>query len=133
MIIPVTPRVPAWLWLAIALTVSLGANVIQWSIASAHDAVLEAEKGKVTAAVDANASLSDAVTDLQTRLEACVGQADMIEQLAQEALSDLERARSERQRLSAERRALMEQAYAADPTCAAWAAGAVCAGVSDRL
>ena len=125
-------RLPLSAYLGIALVLSMLANLFLWESADASASLLQAETDKVTAATSANASQTEAITKLQGHLATCVGQADLIQELADQAKADLERARVERTRLSAERRASMEQAYA-DPSCADWTAGAVCAAVSDRL
>ncbi len=123
---------PLSAYLGAALVVSVLGNVALWSRYDAAATKAEAAQAQVTDAVAANESQTAAVADLQNRLTVCVGQADLIQELAEQAKADLERARIERNRLSAERRASLSEAIN-DPTCAQWAAGAVCAAVSDRL
>jgi len=123
---------PLSAYLGAALVVSILGNVALWSRYDAAATKAEAAQAQVSDAVAANESQTAAVADLQNRLTVCIGQADLIQELAEQAKQDLERARIERNRLSAERRASLNEAIN-DPTCAQWAAGAVCAAVSDRL
>ena len=123
---------PLSAYLGAALVVSVLGNVALWSRYDAAATKADAAQAQVTDAVAANESQTAAVADLQNRLTVCIGQADLIQELAEQAKQDLERARTERNRLSAERRASLNEAIN-DPTCATWAAGAVCAAVSDRL
>jgi len=125
-------RIPLAGWLLIAIA------LLSWRLWATSDDLNAAEKaiagykGQVETALQANRSNLDTINKLEAANKACVGQAHMIEQLANQSLDALKASRAERNRLAAERRALLEKAYA-DPACAEWAAGAVCAGVSDRL
>lgn len=120
-----------YLFGALALT-ALYAKHLRGEVAEA-EALAESRAAEVAVAVDANATNQTAIAELKRNLDACVGQAQLVQDLADAAKADLARARAERQKLESARRAEWEKLYANDPNCAAWAAGAVCAGVSDRL
>jgi hypothetical protein len=100
---------PLSAYLGAFLGASLAANVALWSLWGAESARTLALQAETKSAVDANKSQTEAVADLQNRLTVCIGQADLIQELAEQAKADLERARTERNRLSAERRASLDR------------------------
>lgn len=120
-----------YLFGALVLT-GLYANHLRGEVAEA-EALAESRAAEVTVAVEANASNQTVIADLKRNLELCVGQAQLVQDLADEAKRNLAATRAERKKLESERRADLEKLYASDPECAEWARQPVCTGVSDRL
>ena len=119
--------------LAIALGVSVLANVIGGFWIWALRAESESADTKLDAATDANAGNMAVINAQRDALDACVGLDQFVARLAEKATADYEAAKALREQAAADRRAARSKVYANDPTCGAWAAGPVCRAVSDGL
>ena len=119
--------------LAIALGVSVLANVIGGFWIWALRAESESADTKLDAATDANAGNMATINAQRDALDACVGLDQFVARLAEKASADYEAAKALREQAAADRRAARSKVYANDPTCGAWAAGPVCRAVSDGL
>jgi hypothetical protein len=120
-----------YLFGALALT-ALYAKHLRSEVAEA-EALAQAKQLEVDTAISANASNIEAIAVIKRNLDTCVGQAQLVQDLADEAKRNLAATRAERKKLESERRADLEKLYASDPECAEWARQPVCTGVSDRL
>lgn len=119
--------------LAIALGVSVLANVIGGFWIWALRAESESADTKLDAATDANAGNMATINAQRDALDACVGLDQFVARLAEKASADYEAAKAERIRAAAHARQARETLYATDESCRAWAAAPVCRAVSDGL
>lgn len=119
--------------LAIALGVSLVANVILFGLWRINRAESESAETKLEAATDANAGNMATINAQRDALDACVGLDQFVARLAEKASADYEAAKALREQAAADRRAARSKVYANNPNCGAWAAGPVCRAVSDGL
>lgn len=125
--------IPLSWYLAGALVLTgLYANHLRGEVAEA-EALAQAKQIEVDTAISANASNVETIAVIKRNLDACVGQAQLVQDLADEAKRNLAATRAERKKLESERRADLEKLYASDPECAEWARQPVCTGVSDRM
>lgn len=119
--------------LAIALGLSVLANVILFGLWRIDRAEAESADTKLQTATDANAGNMAVINAQRDALDACVGLDQFVARLAEKATADYEAAKALREQAAADRRAARSKVYANDPTCGAWAAGPVCRAVSDGL
>lgn len=119
--------------LAIALGVSVLANVLGGFWIWALRAESESADTQLDAAVDANAGNVATINAQRDALEACVGLDQFVIRLAEQASADYAAAKALRDQAAADSAAERNRIYETDPTCRAWAAAPVCAAISDRL
>ena len=124
---PILAAFGGMLAIIIALSVALVVNHLRLELQ-----VAQAET-RLATATGANATWKQSTENLSGKLQTCIGERQAIEEAAAKAIAATQ---ATRQELAAERRKRIterEKLYAADPQCAQWAAGAVCAGVDQRL
>lgn len=119
--------------LAIALGVSVLANVIGGLWIWALRAEASSADTKLDAATDANAGNVEVINAQQLALNVCVGLDQFVARLADQATADYAAAKALRDQAAADRRAARNRLYETDPTCRDWAAAPVCAAISDEL
>ena len=124
---------------ALSVTVAVQRTLHAAAISELQSKVDRAEReanglrGQLDAAKGTNRNNAKTIAELAERLDAAITEAERLDELLAEAADTLHTTRAARDRALAQLTTQREQVYASDPSCAAWAAGPVCAAVSGSL